>query len=133
MLTSWTIMNIIRQIWNEFLDSLASSNSFINFTTNQNTSRLQHLRRAIANARLCTRLKAGPYDEFFLSHMVKFFFNGFLSTFNTCNSREMWMKIFNLQSWKCFRRKKIYYIFDKFFFFWNTFHKSKIKSLLKMT
>ena len=34
------------------------------------------------------------------------------------------MKIFNLQSWKYFRRKKIYQIFDKNFFFWNTFHES---------
>ena len=70
-------------------------------------------------------VKAGWYDEIFLltvsfQHLIRVY------------SCQMWMKFFNLQSWKYFRRKNFYQIFDKNFF-WNTFHESKIKSLLKMT
>ena len=36
-------------------------------------------------------------------------------------SFEMRMKSFNLQSWKYFRRKIFYQIFDENFFFWNHF------------
>ena len=34
-------------------------------------------------------------------------------------SCEMLMNFFNQQSWKYFRRKKFFQIFDKLFFFWN--------------
>ena len=65
--------------------------------------------------------------KFFFHRWLNFSFDSFLSA---C---EVWMKFFNLQSWKYFRSKNFYQIFDKKFFFWNPFHESKIKYLLKMT
>ena len=38
----------------------------------------------------------------------------------------MGMKFLNLRSWKYFRRKNLYQIFDKIFFFWNTFHDQRL-------
>ena len=85
-------------------------------------------------ALLLVLLKVGLYDEIFLSQMVNFFFlTVSFQHLMRVYSFEMWMKFFNLQSWKYFRRKNFYQIFDKNFFFWNTFHESKIKSLLRMT
>ena len=71
--------------------------------------------------------------KFFFHRWLNFSFDSFLSTFNTLYSCEMWMKFFDLQSWKYFRIKIFYQISDKNFFSWNTFHESKIKYLLKMT
>ena len=85
-------------------------------------------------ALLLVLLKVGLYDEIFLSQMVKFFFlTVSFQHLMRVYSFEMSMKFFNLQSWKYFRRKHFYQIFDKNFFFWNTFDESKIKSPLKMT
>ena len=70
--------------------------------------------------------------KFFFHRWLNFSFDSFFLTFDTCI--QLWnVKFFNLQSWKYFRRKNFYQIFDKNFFFWNTFHESKIKSLLRMT
>ena len=61
-------------------------------------------------------LKAGLYDEIFLSLVVKFFFSTVsFQHLTRVYSCEMWMKFFNLQSWKYFRRKNFYQIFDKNF------------------
>ena len=38
----------------------------------------------------------------------------------------MGMKFLNLRSWKYFRRKNLYQIFDKIFFFWNTFQDQRL-------
>ena len=45
-------------------------------------------------------------------------FQHLMRVYSSC---EMWMKCFNRQSWKYFRRKNFYQIFDENFFFWNTF------------
>ena len=47
--------------------------------------------------------------KLFFHRWFSFSFDSFLSKFNTCiYSCEMWMKFFNLQSWKYFRRKIFY-------------------------
>ena len=97
------------------------------------------------NKNIISRLATGGFleEKVFLrrAYTMKYFFHRWLDFFSTVSfqhltrlySCKMWMKVFNLQSWKYFRRKNIYQIFNKNFFFWNSFHESKIKSLLKMT
>ena len=80
--------------------------------------------------RLLNSVRRAYTMKFFFHRWLKFSFDSFLSKFNSVYSCEMWMKFFNLQSWKCFRRKKFYQIFDKIFS--SEIHFT-IKSLLKMT
>ena len=77
-------------------------------------------------------LKVDLYDEFFFHRWLNFSFDSLLSTFNTCIQLRNMNEIFQSTIMKLFQ-KNFYQIFDKIFFFWNTIHKSKIKSLLKMT
>ena len=77
-------------------------------------------------------LKVDLYDEFFFHRWLNFSFDSLLSTFNTCIQLRNMNEIFQSTIMKLFQ-KNFYQIFDKIFFFWNTIHESKIKSLLKMT
>ena len=120
-LVQWNFFNILRithvNSWN-FPECLLISIKQKLWYLPLKTNHVEHHIRRNSYQRCSVKkvfLRRAYAMKFFFHRWLNFSFDSFLSTFNSVYSCEMWMKFFNLQSWKCFRRKNFYQIFDKIF------------------